>query len=504
MEKKSKIKVRNLLVKDPFLAIQPYIAPERTSVVDGQMTYVEDDPTWNILTQADFLRELYVSGHKILDDKYYPDEYVQVDINGKKEWVRKLVSRVTVPFQLIIKVQRNIHLCGNDTVFSLSNQEPSEEDKALFANIKQLWLDKNMEICKFQNIDSFNCTGDTATLFYFAEEEGKKVIKWKVYSYLDKYKIYCHMDQFTNKPKVFAVEYKQCDEENNAITSFVDVYDESNFYRFKKDLTGAKKIINKIAEELFGLDSYELIEQKPHGFKRCPVEYRRSRIGACWTPSQNNIEQYEKGLSQFCDNSKVLGTAMVFIKGSNAEIEGMSTGQPFAITSSDPNADAKILNKSDISNAFTEELKVLKDTILMGSFSVVPPEIRSGDLPGVAIKLIYSPSLEKAMEEAREWDAFIDGLMELFLYGAGIELECSSRLKNLKITGRIEPYIHENTAEKIQNLVISKQAGITSTETASQKMPYNSNYEYEIIRKERDEQIRIEQQGMAQMINPQQ
>lgn len=31
----------------------------------------------------------------------------------------------------------------------------------------------------------------------------------------------------------------------------------------------------------------------------------------------------------------------------------------------------------------------------MGSFVVMPPEVKSGDLPGVAIKLIYSPSLEK-------------------------------------------------------------------------------------------------------------
>lgn len=71
--------------------------------------------------------------------------------------------------------------------------------------------------------------------------------------------------------------------------------------------------------------------------------------------------------------------------------------------------------------------------IFMGSFVVMPPEVKSGDLPGVAIKLIYSPSLEKAMIDCKEFDESIDKMKRLFLHGYGTEKGQLTKFLNLKI-----------------------------------------------------------------------
>lgn len=49
----------------------------------------------------------------------------------------------------------------------------------------------------------------------------------------------------------------------------------------------------------------------------------------------------------------------------------------------------------------------------------------------------------------------------------------------LRVRGDIIPYVHQNVAETISNLVQSKVAGILSTRTATELNPYASNAEYE-------------------------
>ena len=110
---------------------------------------------------------------------------------------------------------------------------------------------------------------------------------------------------------------------------------------------------------------------------------------------------------------------------------------------------------------------------MMGSFIVTPPEVRSGDLPGVAIKLIYSPALENAMNDANDWNAFIDDMFELFTYGYGIEKKMSAQFNEINAHATIEPYIHENSAEVIQLLSQSVMSNILSVETAIEKNPFS-------------------------------
>jgi hypothetical protein len=159
--------------------------------------------------------------------------------------------------------------------------------------------------------------------------------------------------------------------------------------------------------------------------------------------------------------------------GEDANVEVSANGRPFAITSSDPDAKIGMLNNNSGTDAFRLQIESQFKSITMGSFIVLPPEVRSGDLPGVAIKLIYSPALENAMNDAHEWNDFIDGVFELFTYGYGIEKKMSAQFTRLNAHAKIEPYIHQNVAETIQLLSQSVMSGVLSVETAIEKNPFS-------------------------------
>ncbi|MEG1546567.1 MAG: phage portal protein, partial [Bacteroides sp.] len=121
------------------------------------------------------------------------------------------------------------------------------------------------------------------------------------------------------------------------------------------------------------------------------------------------------------------------------------------------------------------------------SFTVTPPEVRSGDLPGVAIKLIYSPAVEKAMDDANEWNQFIDDTVRIFKYAYGIEKKMTSDFNLMDINGTIIPYVHQNVAEIVNNLCQEVLAGIKSVETASGQVPDGASDEYHrLLKQERD------------------
>ena len=87
---------------------------------------------------------------------------------------------------------------------------------------------------------------------------------------------------------------------------------------------------------------------------------------------------------------------IMLLKGEDVEIQGDMYGAVKAITMGKDD-DAGFMNRPEASQSFELQINTLLKMIFMGSFVVMPPEVKSGDLPGVAIKLIYSPSLEMRM-----------------------------------------------------------------------------------------------------------
>lgn len=455
--------------------------------------------------QSEFLRELYPQGHRILDPSYYKNDWIQVkedlpDGRSVKHWVEREVARCVVPFQYVIKTQQLIHVTGNDITLVNSDASPGVREKDWLVKYKQIWRNRNMDVAFFNAVDSEKCTGNAAVAFYFTKPKGGMRINAKVYSYLDGYTIcdtiYSDVD---GEPAIQAIKYQSFDTETMRTVDWIDVWDRQRAYRYRRDGTSAKRRKDDVFKGYN--DGYTLVRVVDHGYyNRVPVAVKRSRIGACWTPVQPLIEDYEMQASNLCQAARVLPHAVFFVKGGEGRVETTADGRPTVIATPDPQADARFLTPTDTSGASDTALKLLEDKIFLGSFIVKPPEVKSGDLPGIAIKLIYAPSLDKAMADAKEWDPFVDELVDLFAYGAALEVGDSS-LAEIGITGFIEPYIHQNVAEVIQNLVNSKQGGILSTETGTAKNPYSESDEYNRVQAELKAQQEAEERQIQNTIN---
>ena len=147
--------------------------------------------------------------------------------------------------------------------------------------------------------------------------------------------------------------------------------------------------------------------------------------------------------------------------------------------------EASLLTKADASESFKLQLETQLRNIFLGSFTVTPPEVKSGDLPGVAIKLIYSPALELAMSDAREWDLFIDDMVAIFKEGYSKEVGHVSGFNSISVKGQITPYIHQNVAELMNILCQGVLAGTLSVESAASNVPYGEKDEFRELNQNR-------------------
>jgi hypothetical protein len=340
-----------------------------------------------------------------------------------------------------------------------------------------------MEIAWFESCKSVKITGDVAFVGY--KKNGK--FYWKVLSYLNGDVLYPHYDSVTGELSLFARKYSDMDEDGKETSTYVEVWDEKNLYRFKKDKTGAVGVLNRI-KELFGLKGYQLISEEPHNFPFIPVAYKRDENGACWSFSQNSIDQYELAFSQLVQNNVAFAFPIMYMKGDEVSLVGDMTGAVKAITMAE-NEDAGFLNTPNGSELFTLQLSTLYKLIYEQSFAVIPPEVRSGDMPGVAVKLLYSPAVEFAMKDAQEYQSFLDNMVRIYMEGYGTEIGQNSSFKTLEVYSWILPYVPQNDSELIQNLAVAVQNGFESRQTASEKIPMIAkNSEWERIIKEQKEQ----------------
>ena len=68
--------IAEILTKKPFARVTPegYLQGRITSDLrNASFTNNSDRLTWQLISQADFIREFYPSGHKINSELFYPD-----------------------------------------------------------------------------------------------------------------------------------------------------------------------------------------------------------------------------------------------------------------------------------------------------------------------------------------------------------------------------------------------------------------------------------------------
>lgn len=121
-----------------------------------------------------------------------------------------------------------------------------------------------------------------------------------------------------------------------------------------------------------------------------------------------------------------------------------------------------------------------------------PHELKSGDLPGVALKLLYSPAIEAATNDAQMMQPFLSDLVQIVKFGIGHENDDELDMMKLPINAWIEPYVHQNNTELVTNLATAVQNNFLSHQTASERISmFAKNDEYDRIiseQKEKQEQ----------------
>ena len=261
----------------------------------------------------------------------------------------------------------------------------------------------------------------------------------------------------------------------------------------------------KTTAGLFDIDGYSVEFHAPHGFKGTPFSYHRREDGPVWTPSQETIEHREAAFSRLAQSNHDFGLPILGLFGEGKKIKeiatsDMSYASKIFIIPSD--GKAEFLNRQDASNAYKTELDMLEDKIYSQSMVIKAPELKSGDTPAAAIKLLYSDAYNKAMLEAQEYDAFVKKMIEIFKWGYGVESEKRLAFMSTRIAYYIVPFIPINDAEYTSNLSMAVQNGFCSKQTAAEKFYASTPGEWERIKKEKNEEeahtLLLEEQRLVQ------
>lgn len=487
---------RKILVRKPFFELTPkgYMTHDgfcRNEVSDNEDPQMPQDTLYRVIkTQKDFLREFYPTSHKIFDKDLYPDIWRKNPEDNK--WYVQEIQRTAFAFQQVIHTKHTLHLTGNDIQFELAGDpemKKQEENINLLAKFKKGWYMHDMEIRHYEAVSSYMKVAEAAVVGYF---DKNKKFGTRTLAFDRGDTLYPQTDPLTGELVVFARKYYDYDEEGNEKIEWVEVWDDRKFYRFKKQANegAVKETIKKIAK-IFGIDDYTCVEEKDHGFPFIPVAYVRNDDGPCWSAVQKNIEDYEEAFSYLCENNKAYAFPIMKLKGDGDDITiiGDTDGSAKTIQITDTNGDADFINGTDASEAFATQLNKSYDLIYELSFTVKPPELKSGDLPGVAIKLLYSPAIEVAENDAKKMHPFLDQLVRICKYGIGMEEDCMATMTGLPIHAWVEIYVHQNKSEIITNLATAVQNGFLSKQTASERCPdFPVNDEYDRIMREKKEE----------------
>ena len=487
MEVTTKKRLRDLLIKKPFVRTLPDGAYKHGEITGRvwMRPVPKDTLRRKIVTQEDFLRELDPLGHAINDKNLYPDIWRQNEEDGK--WYVEEIPRYAIALQQIILLKHMTHLCGNDVRFELSDKTVSDEKTAIYNEFMSGWANKNMEVAWYKFCKSVKSTGDAAIVGYM--DKGR--FGWKVLSFSDGDVLYPHYDKYTGNLNVFARRFSDYDEKGEASREYVEVWDDTNYYRFSKSLKGDNMVEDAAIKVLkwFKLNGYKLEESKPHNFESIPVSYHKCEYGPCWTFSQESIENYEIAFSNLAQSNHDFGLPIMYVKGEGSqEITGSDLSYASKVMLLPSDGEMGFLNRQDASAAYKTELDALEDWSYKQSFAVKTPELKSGDTPGVSLKIMYSDAYEKAMDDSHEYDQALDKLVEIFSFGYGVECGKQLAFKNTNIRHYIEPYIHLNVTELTTNLNTSVTGGFLSRQTAAEKSPYSTPNEWERIQREKKEE----------------
>lgn len=494
---------QDILRKEPFRRLLPSedlaVGMAKFTPASGASEYKEGNLAYEVLTQAEFMREYNVNSHKINSYKYRPNPFNK-DTNNEVH--QKILSRTAVPMQAIIHLKRTVALTGKGVRKRILSPEVSATDQEKLAAWQAAWARKGMEKAIRDFIYSDGKVGDSAVCLYLSD--GK--LGWRAFSYEKGDTLYPHYDPITGELALFGRKYAVRSDDGKEMVQYLDVWDKKNYMRYRYNQTGVQGAVAK-GKKALGLSPW-MVDAKPvpHKFSRVPVVY--DRYGEpFWAQSQECIDQIEMVLSDLSENNRAYALRILLAFGQDMHVTTDFNGTPSLIESSDPNAQAKFLEPADSSGSLDVQLKWLKDMAYKGSFIVETPEIKSGsDLSGLAVRTMFADSFLKGQDDADHFYPALQELSDLFTYGWGIESGEPSAWSNFHVQLEIEPFVFMSESDEINALVQLKGIGAISRRSATERavdMAYGVASENErVLQEEHDALLGVNPTQTEQNPNP--
>ena len=440
--------VEQILQKEPFVRMIPG--------VDGLPLA---DVDYTKVSQAEFLREYNPSSHKINSLIYYPN-LLYLDASPSKRSA-KIRSRVSVAWQRRIHTKRVVALTGYEPDITSSRSKSDERSQQLLADFKEGWAVKGMDNAVHLAISADLKVGDVAICGYKSQGE----FGFRIFSYDKGDTLYPHYDPMTGELDTFGRTFTRLvpnpDMGDIETLTFLDVWDKENYiqYRSVASWEGAAQL---------GIGWVVSVGIRPHNFGFCPVAYHRYGE-PCWAGSESLIEQHELAMSQLAENNAQYALRILYALGAEFEMEGSTDGTPRTINSTDPNAKVGFLEPADSSGSFDLQISKLEKEIMRCSFAVESPELKSGaDISSLTVKTLMQDSYLKALDDACEYQAFLNTLVKIFIEGYGTEVGKISEFKGLNIKVELQPWTFMAETEIVNTVVQLVSIGVLSKQSATE------------------------------------
>lgn len=421
------------------------------------------------LTNDDFLNERTPSAH-VINSKWFSTRPIkelkerEIEVTNQdgsvskktiKEWVLvgyDDMETVRLGLQYRFALAKASFFAANG--FNLCNET---KDTTRFGKLSS-WKDiAGLDVMWLELAQAVFSSADAAVYIYQTGD----TIEYKVFSSLKGDKLYPSYDEKHNP--VVAREYtlngrKALDVfRTSSIETWVqgDVNDEEN--------NGLKTWWQTVKGWFRNTD----LVLSEDGWRR--VSYRSSQISsdlnacvyfriddAVWGAAQEDIEGLERSMSYIAEECKSMAFPDMFVKAT--KIESMppigSHGRTWAVRGDSDDikaADVKAIEKPDMSNIATVDLKNRFDSIMRTTMSVfVDPElIKSSDISGTGIKVLYGPEVQWAQNMWPQFYPQLKYLVEVFK-ALVAKIEGDGEYTKLRTSVWQEIYLPEDEQAKVK------------------------------------------------------
>lgn len=421
------------------------------------------------LTNDDFINELTPTAHSI-NSRYWSTRPVhelverEIEVIGEdgkvekktvKEWIVSSyddMETVRLGLQKRFALSKSSFFAANG--FNLCN-ETSDSDH--FDTISS-WKDcAGLDVAFLELVQSVFQTGDGAIYLYSIGN----TIEFKVFSSLYGDKLYPSYDD--KRRPVVAREYSLNGRRAVDIfrTTSIETWVQGDVSKETSD--GVKSWWEKIRNWFKGSDFAESTD----GWRRVRQDDTQisNDLNACvyfriddvvWGVAQDDIEGMERAMSYIAEECKNMAFPDMFVKAT--KIDSMppigAHGRTWAVrgTADDIKAaDVKAIEKPDMSNIATVDLKNRYDSIMRATMSVfVDPEIvKSSDISGTGIKILYGPEIQYAQNMWTHFYPQLKYLVEVFKHLVA-KVEGEGVYATLRTSVWQEIYLPEDEQAKVK------------------------------------------------------